>query len=418
MAATRALANLAREDVPETVTAAYGGERLRFGPDYLIPKPFDPRVLLCVAPAVARAAMESGVAREEVDLEAYRIELEARLGPAREFMRGVMERVADSPVRIALAEGENERVIRSTAIIREEGLGTPILVGDRGRIEATARREEVELDGVEVRDPSEAAEGGRRERYAERLWRARRRKGLTRREATRLLGEPLHYASMLVDAGEADVLVAGADRYYPDVLRPLLSTVGPAPGVERVAGLYILVFPDDVYFVADATVNPDPGPRELAEIAVLSGDFAARFGVEPRIAMISFSDFGSASHPAAREVREAVALVKEERPDLTVDGEMQADTALDPRTLGETYPFAALQERANVLILPNLDAANAAYKLLSRLADATAIGPVLLGMDRPVHILQRGAGVSEIANLAAIAAVDAAGRERGGSPGG
>jgi malate dehydrogenase (oxaloacetate-decarboxylating)(NADP+) len=187
--------------------------------------------------------------------------------------------------------------------------------------------------------------------------------------------------------------------------------------VERVAGLYILVFPDDVYFVADATVNPDPGPRELAEIAILSGDFAARFGVDPRIAMISFSDFGSASHPAARKVSEAVALVKEERPDLTVDGEMQADTALDAETLGETYPFSALQERANVLILPNLDAANAAYKLLNRLADATAIGPVLLGMDRPVHILQRGAGVSEIANLAAIAAVDAAGRARGGGSG-
>lgn len=413
MAATRALASLAREDVPEAVAAAYGGERMRFGPDYIIPTPFDPRVLLSVAPAVARAAMRTGVARKELDLESYRSELEARLGPGREFMRGVMDRAKLSPQRIVLPEGEQGRIVRSTSIIRDEGLGTPVLVGDEETVREVARAENVDLEGVEIHDPRDPGEEERRDRFTEELWKSRRRKGVTREEALRLTGKPLYFGAMMVASGEADVLVAGVDKYYPDALRPLLRTIGVEPGVNRVAGLYIMVSSDRLYFLADATVDPEPGPEELAEIAITAGDFASRFGISPRIAMISFSDFGSVQHPAATRVREAVSIVKEHRPDLVVDGEMQADTALDERKLREVYPFSDLREAANVLVLPNLDAANAAYKLLSRLGDSEAIGPVLLGMARPAHILQRGASVADIANLAAIAAVDAVARKGG-----
>ncbi|MFW6192468.1 MAG: NADP-dependent malic enzyme [Gemmatimonadota bacterium] len=409
MAATRALAELAREDVPDAVAAAYGGDRMSFGPDYLIPKPFDSRVLLKVAPAVAEAAMESGCAREELDLDAYRVELEARLGPAREFMRRVMDRARRSPKRIVFPEGDHERVVRATAVLRDEGFAEPVLVGERGRIEEVAREHGVDLDGVEVVDPERSP---RHDDYARELWRKRRRKGVTRAEADGLMDEPTWFASMMVERGDADTLIAGADMYYPDALRPALQVIGTGPDERRVAGLYIMVFEDRLYFFADATVNIAPDEEELAEIAVASADFVERLGLSPRIAMLSFSDFGSARHGEARRVRRAAERVKVARPDLAVDGEMQADTAVVEEILRETYPFADLDGPANVLIFPGLAAANVSYKLLTKLGGAEAIGPVLLGTEKPVHILQRGATVAEIANLAALAVVDAETRPR------
>jgi malate dehydrogenase (oxaloacetate-decarboxylating)(NADP+) len=408
LAATHALAELARQDVPEAVSAAYGEGRLRFGKEYLIPKPFDARILLWVAPAVAEAAMRTGVARRELDLAEYRTSLEARLGPARELMRAIMDKARRSPKRIVFPEGEDPRVVRSTSVIREEGIGTPILLGHRERIEAVARVEEVDLEGVEIIDP-ESSE--RRSEYAESFWKARQRRGVTRSDAEWLMGRPIYYGSMMVHSGDADTLIAGVNMYYPDALRPALQAIGTAPGQERVAGLYLMVFQDHLYFFADTTVNISPTSEDLAEIAIETADFARRLGVSPRVAMLSFSNFGSVRDAEAARVRDAVAMVRSARPDILVDGEMQADTAVVAEILRETYSFSLLQDPANVLVFPNLAAANICYKLLHRLGGAEAIGPVLLGMDRPVHILQRGSTVVDIANLAAISVVDAQARE-------
>ena len=408
LAATHALAELARQDVPEAVSAAYGEGRLRFGRDYLIPKPFDARILLWVAPAVAEAAMKTGVARRALDLAEYRTSLEARLGPARELMRAIMDKARRSPKRIVFPEGEDPRVVRCTSVIREEGIGTPILLGSRERIETVAKVEEVDLEGVEIIEP---ASSERRSEYAESFWKARQRRGVTRSDAEWLMGRPIYYGSMMVHSGEADTLIAGVNMYYPDALRPALQAIGTAPGQARVAGLYLMVFQDHLYFFADTTVNISPTSEELAEIAIATADFARRLGVSPRVAMLSFSNFGSVRHAEAERVRDAVSLVRTTRPDILIDGEMQADTAVVAEILRETYSFSLLQDPANVLVFPNLAAANICYKLLHRLGGAEAIGPVLLGMDRPVHILQRGSTVADIANLAAISVVEAQARE-------
>ena len=272
-----------------------------------------------------------------------------------------------------------------------------------------AQREDVELAGVGIVDP-EASE--KHEEYADLLWQRRQRKGVTRAEADWLMEEPTYFASMMVETGDADTLIAGVNMYYPDALRPALETIGTGPEKRRVAGLYIMVFEDHLYFFADTTVTIDPTAEEMAEVAVLSADFVERLGIPPRLAMLSFSNFGSSRHEEARKVREATRLVKEQRPDLAVDGEMQADTAVVEEILRDTYPFSDLPGPANVLIFPKLSAANVCYKLLSRLGGAEAIGPVLLGTEKPVHILQRGATVAEIVNLAAIAVVDAETRRR------
>jgi len=408
LAATHALAELARQDVPEAVSAAYGEGRLRFGEEYLIPKPFDSRILLWVAPAVAEAAMRTGVARRELDLAKYRTSLEARLGPARELMRAIMDKARRSPKRIVFPEGEDPRVVRCTSVIREEGIGTPILLGSRERIEAVAQVEEVDLEGVEIIEP---ASSERRSEYAESFWKSRQRRGVTRSDAEWLMGRPIYYGSMMVHSGAADTLIAGVNMYYPDALRPALQAIGTAPGQARVAGLYLMVFQDRLYFFADTTVNIAPTSEDLAEIAIATADFARRLGVSPRVAMLSFSNFGSVRHSDAERVRDAVELVRGTRPDILIDGEMQADTAVVAEILRETYSFSQLQDPANVLVFPNLAAANICYKLLHRLGGAEAIGPVLLGMDRPVHILQRGSTVVDIANLAAISVVDAQARE-------
>ena len=404
MAATRALAALAKEEVPDSVTQAYGIERLRFGPDYLIPKPFDPRVLLWVAPAVAWAAVASGVAGRVIEVEQYRAELEARFGRAREIMRGLATRAQRDPQRIVFPEGENPRIQRAARILADDGTAIPTLLGDPARIARAAADAHIPLDDLQVANPRTAPD---RDAMAREMWERRRRKGITLREAGARAEDPMHYALLMLRAGRADAVVAGLDVHYPDAIRPALELIGAEPGRRHVSGIYMLVLPHQTFFLADCTVNIDPDAETLAEIASATAQFVSRLAIEPRVAMLSFSNFGSVKHPAAEKVRRAVALLHEREPRLQVDGEMQADTAVVERILTQTYPFARLKGAANVLIFPNLDAANIAYKLLDRLGGAQAIGPILVGMAAPVHILQRGSDVDAIVNMAVIAAVDA-----------
>src|SRR5881628_3627069 len=355
MAATRALAALTREEVPESVTRAYGIEKLKFGPDYLIPKPFDPRVLLWVAPAVAWAAVGSGVAGRVIDVEEYRAQLEARLGRAREVMRGLMTRAQQDPQRVVFPEGEDVRTIRAARILADEGIAHPILLGDPDVIRREADDLGVTLEELELANPADAADG---EAFAQELWARRQRRGITLREARARVKDPMYHGLLMLRAGRADALVAGADMYYPDAIRPALEVIGAEPGRKHVSGIYMLVLPQQTFFFADCTVNIDPDAETLVEIASATALFVSRLGIEPRVALLSFSNFGSVKHPAAEKVRQAVALLHQREPALEVDGEMQADTAVVERILTQTYPFSRLRGPANVLIFPNLDAAN------------------------------------------------------------
>ena len=408
MAATRALATLAKEDVPDTVLKAYGLESLRYGKDYFIPKPFDPRVLLSVAPAVAWAAIASGVARETIDLDEYKAKLEARLGRARAIMRGLHYRAAADPQRVAFSDAEDARVIRAARILADEGSCHPLLVGDEREVFEAATEAGVPLHGIEVIDP---AKHQAKERYTTAYWQRRQRKGVTRGEARRRLAEPAVFGAMMVAQGDADALVAGENQYYGDAIRPGLEVVGVVPG-GAVAGIYMMIIGDKTFFFADCTVNIDPTAERLAEIALATATAVKHFGIDPRIAMLSFSNFGSVRHPKSDKVAKAVKLLQERRPDLPVDGEMQADTAVVESILTGSYPFSRLQGPANVLIFPDLDSANICYKLLARLGGAQAIGPILVGLAAPIHVLQRGSDVDDIVNMAVIAAVDAQERSR------
>ena len=412
LAATRALAALAKEDVPESVAHAYGEEAFRFGARYLIPKPFDHRVLLWVAPAVAQAAVEDGVARLPLEAESYRTSLEARLGRRREVMRDIMLLAQQDPRRIVFPEGEHDRIIRAAASARTEGIVKPVLLGRPDRIEARAAELHIDLTGIRVEDPQ--ADPERCERYAQRFYERRQRKGITLAEAREKMREPDYCAYMMVAEGDADGCVAGIDSHYPDTIRPALEAVGRDPRVGHVAGLYMMILPNDIMFFADTTVNIDPDAETLKEIALLSASFVKRLGIEPRVAMLSFSNFGSTRHPQADKVARATALVKAARPELKVDGEMQADTAVVQEILRDRYAFSSLDESANVLIFPDLNAANIAYKLMARIGGAEAVGPILLGMNRPVHVLQRGSEAADVVNLTALAVVDAQRRGREG----
>ncbi|RMH11555.1 MAG: NADP-dependent malic enzyme [Gemmatimonadetes bacterium] len=409
LAATRALADLARADVPETVAEAYGGTAFAFGPEYLIPKPFDPRVLYHVAPAVARAAMETGLARVELDLDEYVDRLRASLGPGRQLMRTLVQRARREPKRVVLADGYNLRIIRAAAQILEEGIARPILLGRPDKVYQRAEELGVSLEGATVFHQS--SDEPTRYRYADALFERRARKGLTLAEAKAKMYEPTWFGSMMVLMGDADAMVAGTDSHYPEIVRPALQVVGTADGVRRVAGVHLVALPNrDMLFFADTTMNIDPDEETLAEVALLTAGFAEGLGLTPRIAMLSFSNFGSAPHDSSRRVAKAVERVRELRPDLEVDGEMQADTAVNDLLREETYPFARLSDSANVLVFPSLGAANIAYKLLGELGGAEIIGPVLLGMARPIHVSQRGATVQDLIHLITIACVDAQAR--------
>jgi malate dehydrogenase (oxaloacetate-decarboxylating)(NADP+) len=407
MAATRALAALAKEEVPESVTALYGLRSVKFGRDYLIPFPFDPRVLLWVAPAVAWAAVASGVAKEFIDVEEYRNGLEARLGRARGLIRGIINRAVHDPKRIVFPEGEERKILRAARIIVDDGIGHPILLGNRDVIERNAAAAVISLEDIVIEDPATSPQ---RDRYAEFLWQRRQRKGMSFGEALRRLYNGNYFGSVMVACGDADALVSGMTMQYPETIRPALEVVGAHPRAGLVSGMYMLVFDRHVVFCADTTVNIDPTDEQLAQIAYAAARIVRTFGIEPRVAMLSFSNFGSVRHPDAEKVSRAVQLVRQRDPNLVIDGEMQADSALDERILGESYPFSALKEPANVLIFPNLSAGNIAYKLLNKLGGATAIGPILIGMRHPVHVLEHGADVQEIVNMAAVAVIDAQSR--------
>jgi malate dehydrogenase (oxaloacetate-decarboxylating)(NADP+) len=404
IAAVKALADLAKRGVPDSVMRAYGVQRMRFGPEYIIPKPFDPRVLTWVAPAVARAAMESGVARTEIDLETYRQQLEARLGRGREVMGTIISRAKQKLKRIVFPEGHQEKILKASQILIDEGIAHPILLGRPEVIEERTRELHLEFKDVPVILPREA---DARERYAEELYRLRNRRGITQTEAFGMMANPTAFGAMMVNMGDADAMVAGLTQHYSDTIRPALQIISVRPGTNKVAGVYMMIFKNDVKFFADTTVNIEPSAEDLAEIAIEAAQVARRFNIEPRVAMLSFSNFGSTRHPLAEKVRLATKLVRERAPALIVDGEMQADTAVVEEILNETYPFNTLKAAANVLIFPSLDAGNIAYKLMQRLGGAEAIGPILTRLRKPVHVLQRGAEVDEIVNMAAIAAVDA-----------
>ncbi len=407
LAAAYALAALAKEDVPDSVLRAYGLESLHFGPEYIIPKPFDPRVLLWVAPAVAKAAMETGVARKHIDLDEYREQLALRQGKGehiRHFFINSAKQVKPAR-RVVFAEGEEEKIVRAAAQVAEEGIAQPILIGRKAVI-----REKIERLGLRfeptIVDPETCA---RKDDYAQALYKLRQRKGVTLKRAYKLLHDPNVLAPMMVYMGDADAAVSGLTYEYPEVIRPALQIHHTAPGSRLAAGAYIMIVGKKVYIFTDATVNIDPSAEDLADIALLAADFARQLGLEPRVALLSFSNFGSTRHPMSEKVRRAVDILREKAPDLAVDGEMQADTAVVAEIVDERYPFSRVKD-ANVLVFPDLEAANIAYKLLARLGKAEAIGPILLGMGAPVHVLQTGDQVRDIVNIVAVAVLDAARR--------
>jgi malate dehydrogenase (oxaloacetate-decarboxylating)(NADP+) len=405
MAATRALALLAKENVPDSVARLYGLREVKFGPEYLIPFPFDPRVLLWVAPAVAWAAIASGASNDFVDLDDYRQQLESRLGRARGVMRGLINRAISNPKRIVFPEGEEPKIIRAARICVEDGIAFPTLLGNTETIEMRARAMNVSLDDIEIVDP---ATSKKRDEYAQYMWARRQRKGMSLEEARRRLYNGNYFGMCMVGRGDCDALLSGVNMHYPETVRPALEVIGSHPKAGLVSGMYMLVFEKQVIFCADTTVNIDPTAEQLAQIGYAASRISrTMMGVEPRIAFLSFSNFGSVRHPETEKMARAVALLRQRDPSLVVDGEMQADTAFDREIIDRDYPFSALKEQANVLIFPNLSAGNIAYKLLNHLGGATAIGPILVGMNRPVHVLERGADVQDIVNMAAVAVVDA-----------
>ncbi len=406
IAATHALADLAKQPVPYQVAQAYGVGHLQFGRDYIIPKPFDPRVLIWEASAVAKAAMETGVARIQIDIDEYRERLEARLGYGRKIMRTMINKARKAPKRIVYPEGDHAPILKACETILDEGIAQPILLGPAKRIESMMDELGLNLKSrVEIIDPRNT---DRHDHYEEHLYELRQRKGVTRQFAHELMVMRNYFGAMMVHHGDADGLVSGLTSQYADTLRPALQIIGARPGVKKVAGMNMLVTRDQIYFFADVTVNVMPTAEELADIALLCADAVRRFDIEPRIAMISFTNFGGVRFPENEKMRQAVELVRAREPKLIIDGEVQADIAISPEILRRDFPFTTLQDGANVLIFPCLTSSNSALRIVQRLGGAEAIGPILLGMDKPVHVLQYG-GYNEIdvIHMTALAAVDA-----------
>jgi len=413
IAAVNALAKLTKQEVPDHVIKAYGGKRFRFGPDYIIPKPFDSRALLWVAPAVAKAAMDSGVARRKIDLDEYVAELEKRLGVRQSFVRSIKEKIqiisdeADTKKvqlpRIVFPEGSNAKILRACDIIISEEIAQPILLGNRVRIQQAI--EKLGLENLETAQIVMPSSNEKRTSYADHFWEQRQRKGLTRDQCFSLMKNENYFGSMMVKRGDAEGLLSGVTQSYPDTIRPFLETVGARKGM-KIAGVYMMLFKDRILFFADTTVNIDPTAADLADITICCAEEARFFDIEPRVAMLSFSNFGSNNHPFAQKVREATRLVKLRRPDILVDGEMQADTALVPEIMEETFPFCEIKGGANVLIFPDLQSANIAYKIMQRVGGAEAIGPILVGMNKPINVLQRSADVDEIVNMTMITVLE------------
>ena len=405
MAATMALAQLAKEKVPEVVLNAYGGKEFSFGQEYIIPKPFDPRVLWNVAPAVAKAAMDTGVAKNPItDWDAYKVQLQERLGFSTEIVRVMVNKAQQNPKKVVFPEGEEEKIIRAANAAYDDNIAKPILLGNEQIIKTRIEDLGYELNKFEILDPETTKKN---EQYSEVFYKKRQRKGITPRDVKALMHDPNYFAAMMVEMGDADAMVGGLTQHYPQTIRPALQCIGVKEGLKIVSGMYIVIIKRKVYFFADCTVNVDPTSEQLAEIAINAADAVKEFDIVPKIAMLSFSNFGSAPYPQTIKVSNAVKIVKKNRPDLIVDGEMQADTAVVAEKMEKEYPFSSLKGGANVLIFPTLEAGNIAYKLLQRLTDATVIGPILMGMKKPVHVIQRGDTVNDIINMTAIAVVGA-----------
>jgi malate dehydrogenase (oxaloacetate-decarboxylating)(NADP+) len=399
IAAARALADLAHEPVPDSVAEAYGVEAFRFGPDYIIPKPFDARVLWWCAPAVAEAAMQSGAARLTLDMAEYRERLQRRVGGMEHtIMRRIVHRAKSTPKRIVFPDGDNIKVLRACQIVLDEKIAHPILLGNEAKIRERAQDLDLDLDGADILNPPDSPKHAV---YAQEYLALRCRKGVTAATASRLVSRRIHFGMMMVRAGDADGLVAGLTAPYPDTIRPALQILGIRGDVRRATGMYMMLLKNDVKFFADATVNIDPDAETLADTAIQVADAARAFEVTPRIAMISFSNFGSAPHPESKKMADAVEIVRRRRPDLEIDGEVQADIAVEPEKLRELFPFSRLTDSANVLVFPSLAAGNAAYKVLAALGGATAIGPILLGVNKPVTVLPRDANVDTIVSMTA-----------------
>ena len=405
MAAVKALADLAKETVPETVLHAYGDRDFSFGREYIIPKPFDPRVLWKVAPAVARAAMDSNVARHNIeDWEAYENELKERLGYSQEIIRMIINKARKNPKKIVYTEGDEEKIIRAANVVMSERIGSPVLLGNEESISAKIKELGYEENKFEIVDPKKCKKC---EEYIKAFYELRKRKGVTLKSARRIVCQPSYYGAMMLKQDDAQVLIGGLGHSYPSTIQPALRVIGVKNGLKVVSGLYIVIIKRKVFFFADTTVNFNPNSEELAQIAISAADTVKEFDIVPKIALLSFSNFGSVKHPEALLVKRAAEIVNELRPDLEVDGEMQADTAVVTDILQNEFPFSKLKSRANVLVFPNLSAGNIAYKLFERLTSATVIGPVLMGMNKPIHVLQRDSTVEDIINMSAIAVVDA-----------
>ena len=408
MAAVKAIADLAKESVPEQVNIAYEETRLSFGRDYIIPKPFDPRLIIKVPPAVAKAAMESGVAREPIEnWERYTESLEQRLGNTQKMIRLLHDRAKSAPKRLVFAEADQMDVLKAAQIVFEESIAIPILLGDRKKIKELCDLIEFN-ENIEVIDPKEDKQNKIRNKYAELFWDSQKRKGYTLYDSQRLMRERNYFASMMIKNGDADAMISGYSRNYRSVVKPILETTPKNKGVSRVAAANLMLTKSGPLFLADTTINVDPSSKELAKIAQMTGQMAKIFGLEPIIGMLSFSNFGSSRFPQAKKVSKAVTMLHRSNPDLTVDGPIQSDFALNKKLLQDRFPFSSLiNKKVNILVFPNLDAANITYKLMKELNEAHSIGPILMGLSEPIHILQLGASVSEIVNMSAVAVVDA-----------
>ena len=406
LAAAQALAALAKQEVPDSVVKAYQGQMFTFGREYIIPKPFDPRVLLWVAPAVAKAAMDSGVAKKPIaDMQAYVERLEGLQGRSKDVIRTVVNRAKDNPKRVVFPEGDHPLILQAVSHMAEEGICVPILLGNAVDIAAVASDHGIDLTGIEILDPATVSW---RKEAEDAFWKLRNRRGVTRFEASRKVQERIYFGALMCSMGKADGLIAGLTMYYPDTIRPCLEVIGTRKGVKRVCGVYTMVLKNRVLFFSDTTMNIEPNSEELAEIALLTADLVKNtFGMEPKVAMLSFSSFGSVEHPLVRKVQKATQLVKAARPELKCDGEMQADTALGEGILAENYPWVDLPGGPNVLIFPDLTSGNIGYKLVQRLANAEVIGPITCGMAAPVHVLQRHSDLNDIIHLTALTVVEA-----------
>ncbi|MBM3159345.1 MAG: NADP-dependent malic enzyme [Bacteroidetes bacterium] len=409
LAAVKALAELTKSPVPDIVNMAYNESNICFGPNYIIPKPLDPRLLASVAPAVAKAAMESGVAKGPIqNWNRYSQELNKRLGLDNQVMRAIGSKARKNPKRIVFAEADNPKVLKAAQIVFDEGIGFPILLGNEDKIKKIAEENAVELDSLPIFDPRSDATEEKRNQYGELFLTRMGRKGFNAYEAKKIMKDRNHYGCMMVECGDADAMISGLTKNYPDTIRPAIQIIGMEEGVSKIAGMYMMLTKRGPIFLADTTVNFDPTAEELAEITLLAAKEIRQFNITPRIALLSYSNFGSSNSPEAKLVAKARKIIKEMAPSLVVDGEMQASLAFNKELMQENYPFSELADQdVNTLIFPNLSAGNIAYNLMKELGTADAVGPILLGLKKPVHILQLGSSIRSIVNMAAISIVDA-----------